>query len=184
MKSCGGFDPGKHGALAFRIEHDDRLMVTTFSNKERPEIIRLIKGAFHHHGEYCLIGTEQVSSRPDDDPYTAFQFGKNTGIITGYLEMAGFELIDIPPAKWKAEFGLLSPGVEHAQKKRDAKIKAQELFPEIKVTLETADAILIAEYMYRKTYGELEHGQDKNRIIKPGTGVIRTIRRDGAGNQF
>lgn len=172
-----GGDPGGTGAIACITSN--HCLVYCMKHEH------LTKEAYNWSPVRNLrVGLELVGPQPHDTPLTAWQFGDNRGTMYGILITKGLTVELVASMTWKAEFRLLSPDVEHAQKKRDAKVVAQELFPETTVTLWNADAILIAEYMWRKTFGELTHGQDKNRILKPGTGITRIVRRDGTGCEW
>jgi hypothetical protein len=63
----------------------------------------------------------------------------------GHLEMAltaaGIPFTRIRPQVWQKELGCLTKGDKNVTKR-----KAQELFPSLKVTHATADALLIAKY--------------------------------------
>ena len=180
MKYFGviGCDPGGTGAIA-RITNDHQVDLI-HTHKE------LIKSApsWVPAPSMYRVGMEAVGPQPHDTPVTAWGFGDNRGTMFGILIAKGFTIELVDSNTWKAEFRLLSPGVDHSQKKRDAVVVAKELFPNARVILATADALLIAEYMWRKTFGELTHGQDKNRILKPGTGITRIVRRDGTGREW
>jgi hypothetical protein len=168
VQSVIGVDPGSKGRAVMLT--DERELIT--SKLEIVDLSVLVQ-------RYTLrpkAGFEQVSSRPDDDPYTAFQFGKNVGKVLGVLGCLGLNIEEIPPQTWQREFGLGGKYKDQPARKRAHKQKAQELFPEIKVTLDTCDAILIAEYMWRKTFGELTHGKAANFIDRPGFGVTRSTR--------
>lgn len=169
----GGCDPGKNGCLSW-IDDQDVMGCLRFKGAKlydlREDLWELrISGL-------KKVYFETVNSRPDDDPYSAFQFGRNTGNIEGMLWQCGMELVYIQ--KWQLEFGL--GGIkDYAERKRQAKRVAQELFPEIKITLDMADAILIAVYGWRKENGVLTHGRKKDFVSKPGTGVAYTKRSTG-----
>lgn len=159
MRWAIGVDPGKTGAaVLLGPEHPCiyQFSKSTFPNAAIP---------FFRSNRYPVF-FERVNSRPSDDPYSAFQFGKNTGLIYGIIMACGVGIADVEPKTWQFEFGLggkhAAPGStasqEYAARKRAHKAKAQELFPAVKVTLEIADALLIAEYGCRKLSGRLTGG--------------------------
>jgi hypothetical protein len=76
-----------------------------------------------------------------------FGFGKNVGIIYGALMMAQVKIIEVTPQKWQKALSLgTKSGMEKTEWKNKLKAMAQRLYPTIKVTLKTADALLIFEY--------------------------------------
>jgi len=103
-----------------------------------------------------------------------FSFGRGAGIIYGCLMYAKVRIEEVTPQKWQKflslghkEHAKATPMVNPAMAKLEAKrvaalnakyktewknklkAEAQRLYPEIKVTLKTADALLIYEYAKR-----------------------------------
>lgn len=75
----------------------------------------------------------------------------NFGMIIGAALALGYRVERVPPQKWQKDLGMGS-SKSHASKsawKNHLKGRAQELFPTLKPTLATADALLIWEW-YRK----------------------------------
>lgn len=74
-----------------------------------------------------------------------------------FLIAAAIPFEDVPPRRWQK--GLHIPdrpkGINQTEWKNVLKSKAQQLFPEEKVTLATADALLLAEYCRRYREGKL-----------------------------
>jgi hypothetical protein len=65
------------------------------------------------------------------------------GLIRGLLVSYRCQLIAMPPKKWQAHHGLGTKATHGDRWKAHLKGKAQNLFPNLKVTLKTADALLI-----------------------------------------
>lgn len=86
------------------------------------------------------VGTPQPGSR-------MFTFGYGVGVLDGMLWALKIPLLKVRPAKWQTALGCgSSHGLTKTQWKNKLKDKAQALFPNIEVTLSTADALLILEY--------------------------------------
>jgi hypothetical protein len=69
---------------------------------------------------------------------------RNVGFIQGVAMALGFELHLLPPQKWLARLSLKKrPGEEQRHWKNRLKEEAQRRFPNLRVTLNTADALLI-----------------------------------------
>lgn len=85
-----------------------------------------------------------------------FNFGRQFGVCQEALTIAklqfGMTFCEVPPEVWQAELGLPRKGRDQSQAewKRFLKGEAQRLFPQVKVTLHTADAILICECCRRR----------------------------------
>ena len=90
---------------------------------------------------------EKVSSSPQMGVTSAFTFGRGYGFLRGLLTAYNYPFEEVLPRKWQASFGMKKGKDEsNTQWKNRLKGKAQQLFPHLKVTLATADALLIAEY--------------------------------------
>ena len=151
-----GIDPGANGALAFRtalfnnngfikFQEDPKAlhqsMLDMFAGAQCVAVIEKVGG---------YIGIPQTGS-------SMFNFGYNVGLWTMSLAAMGIRYEAITPAVWQK--GLKIPKREKSESNTDwknrLKARASQLFPEVKMTLQIADAYLIAEFCFRKTEGRL-----------------------------
>ena len=144
-----GLDPGASGGMA--VLGDCEVTTLKFDTMTPREI-------YDELWDLSLLGLpvkaylEKVHGMPGCRGQ--FEFG----VKYGWLQMAliaariPFELV--PPQTWQRGVGMAGLKGEKADRKRQLKARAQELFPSIKVTLSDADALLIAEYGRRKLRGE------------------------------
>lgn len=80
-----------------------------------------------------------------------FNFGEQYGSCVMALLATGFEVRKVRPQKWQKALSLgNSVGMTKTQWKNKLKAKAEELFPRLKVTLKTADALLILHAAQRQ----------------------------------
>lgn len=143
-------DPGKNGAIvvdsattgtvAYPMPETCRDVVDFF--KERtwmlPDTVYM-----EEVGGY--VGRPQPGS-------AMFKFGRGFGNLEASIMAAGFRLELVRPQKWQKELGLgTSAGMDKHEWKNKLKATAQRLYPEVSVTLQNADALLILEYARRKT---------------------------------
>jgi hypothetical protein len=70
---------------------------------------------------------------------------RNYGRIEGLLAAYGTRIEYLPPKKWQAALGLGDKKTHGARWKAHLKGRAQALYPQLTVTLKTADALLILE---------------------------------------
>jgi hypothetical protein len=85
-------------------------------------------------------GKEQAGSH-------AIVYGRNYGFIEGCVQALGIRLHFVRPQEWIKALGLGTKGAStNTEWKNKLKAHAQRLFPAEKVTLMTADALLILEY--------------------------------------
>lgn len=89
-----------------------------------------------------------------------FKFGVSYGSLLMALTAAGVPYEEVTPQRWQKALGVPSrkKGETKGGLKNRLKARAQQLFPSEKVTLATADALLLAEYC-RRWRGGLLHGQ-------------------------
>ena len=72
----------------------------------------------------------------------------NAGVIRGACIALGIRLVEVAPREWQAGLHLGTRAVckDYATWKRKLRAEAMRRFPGVKVTLKTADALLIWEY--------------------------------------
>jgi hypothetical protein len=115
---------------------------------------------------YCLI--ERVHSFPGAGVSSMFTFGRNAGLLIGILLANHIPHEEIEPRTWQKALGIPprikkpkkpKPFIQYpaeetqAQWKNRLRSKAQTLFPNLNITLATADALLIAEVARRIQIG-------------------------------
>ena len=93
---------------------------------------------------------ERVSASPQMGVTSAFTFGKGYGGLRMALTAAGIPFEEVTPQRWQKAMQCLTKGDKNVSKRR-----AQQLFPQVKVTHAIADALLIAEYCRRFHLGML-----------------------------
>jgi hypothetical protein len=143
-----GIDPGANGAIAWIDERGkscvekmpDTLqdlweLICDITNFPRSTI----------DGRKYKAYIEQVSSSPQMGVVSAFSFGRGYGNLEMALTAAGIPFERVRPQVWQKAMGCMTKGDKNVSKQ-----KAQELFPDKKITHATADALLIALYGSRQ----------------------------------
>ena len=87
---------------------------------------------------------EAVHSMPGNSGRSMFTFGTNYGIWLGLLAAYPIPYRQVTPSKWIGHYGTM-PKIKTARKNH-LKHLAQQRYPDLHITLATADAILIAHY--------------------------------------
>jgi hypothetical protein len=145
-----GIDPGQSGGFA-------RLSESAFGYKmpdTEADTATLLASLFTTSTTMAYI--ERVHAMPLQGVVSMFSFGRNYGFLRGLLIAIGIPFEEVTPQVWQKVFSLRGPENEGTvAKKNRHKAKAQQLFPELKITHATADALLIAEYGRRLRSGEL-----------------------------
>tara|TARA_Y100000310_G_scaffold103804_2_gene102169 strand:+ start:531 stop:1016 length:486 start_codon:yes stop_codon:yes gene_type:complete len=93
----------------------------------------------------AMVAIESVHSMPGQGVASTFKFGKNFGEWLGILATLKIPYCLVTPHKWMKFYG--SYPKERTLRKTHFKNLAQQRVPLLKVTLATADAILIANQL-------------------------------------
>jgi hypothetical protein len=81
-------------------------------------------------------------------------YASNWGLIMGALLVYRYKIIEVPPKLWQKALGLgTAKGMSKTEWKNKLKGLAQKLYPNLTVTLKTADALLILEAAKRGALG-------------------------------
>jgi len=133
-----GIDPGVSGGLAL-IEDTGFLKKAAWKMPATEKDISDLFIDLKPLVSFALI--EAVHSMPGMAMGTMFNFGKGYGFLRGMLIAHGIPFGEVTPQKWQKFMNCLTKGDKNVSKAR-----AQQLFPNLKITHAIADALLIAEY--------------------------------------
>ena len=141
-----GIDPGVSGGVAVRYVGRE---VLTFPMPPEVDAVRDLFQKITHPD--CL----NVAYLEDVPPFAGklfpgsrmFRLGESCGVIRGVLSSLYINTVLMRPQAWQWALGLKrEKGLEQAAWKRVLKEAAQVLYPDIKITLKTADAVLLMHY--------------------------------------
>lgn len=140
-----GVDPGKaSGGIAILEQYPSKITVLPFSKLTEKDIFDRFKELTQ--GRRVLAVLEKVASRPGQGVASTFRFGEGYGFLRGLLTALYIPYLEVQPRKWQSHFISGGKASDKAAHKRKLKTVAQRLFPEANITLETADAYLLAYY--------------------------------------
>lgn len=148
-----GIDPGKTGALAYINLKTGHAVAIAMPHTERDIIdeLNILMGT----GEIVVylekVGTVFMKGK-GPSPKSMFTFGQGYGFLRGAIMGCQVRLENVTPQTWQKALGCLSGGDKNVTKQR-----AQEIFPQLKITHTIADALLIAEFGRRHTLLELQY---------------------------
>lgn len=152
-----GMDPGSGGGIAVLDEDGTLLHVTKMPETGRDLLDWLKAVSFTPVGpERQRAMVERVHAAPKMGVVSAFTFGRNYERLLMALLALGIPFDEVTPQAWQKALGCSSgrKGFKGGDK-GIPKRRAQELFPDVKVTNAIADALLIAEHARRvDTRGE------------------------------
>ena len=138
-----GVDPGANGGIAW-ITSEGKACVEKMPDtlQDLWELVGSIGFEAPDFTPYQIKAyIEQVSSSPQMGVVSAFSFGRGYGNLEMALTAAGIPFERVRPQVWQKALGCMTKGDKNVSKR-----KAQELFPDRKITHATADALLIAHY--------------------------------------
>jgi hypothetical protein len=141
-------DPGASGACVIRhlektVSQSD---VYAFVNDYTAVDVANLTRGYVAQGYWNPVAViERVWASPAMGVSSSFAFGENYGLWRGALKAAGVPVYGITPQEWSRN---VCPKVTSAgaDRKRDLRDVAKPIFPQIKVTLTNADALLISEF--------------------------------------
>lgn len=151
-----GVDPGVNGGMAIHwgegLFHN-RPNVGTRNFEELECRITLME--VKDTEDEARVFLEQVGGSPVQSSKTAFTFGENFGWWRGVLEGLGINYTLVRPTVWQKPYRAdlqailnkgMTPSDSYRARKNFFKDRAQELYPNVRVTLAVADAILLMHY--------------------------------------
>jgi hypothetical protein len=143
-----GCDPGQSGGFVI-IDSDMKVIDVFKTPEDRNEYINKLSRIKELPGQIFLM-KERVHSMPQNGAKSNFTFGYNIGILEASLSFTKIPYQDVTPAAWMKSYMMKRDKDESStQWKNRLKQRAQEIFPDQKVTLWNADAFLIAEFCRR-----------------------------------
>ena len=138
-----GIDPGKSGGMC--VIEDDFIKAYPCPSNIQDMAIMFAMAISVNETKKVVAYIEKVWARPTDGRSSMWKFAENYGTWLGIAGAYEIDLQEVSPQAWMKY--LETPKLEKTRRKRYLRDKARSMYPELKkVTLKTADAILIATY--------------------------------------
>jgi len=154
-----GIDPGQDGAFAALDEDGQVVGLFGFDKLSERDLFDGLMSwmsaddSAESKPMWCML--ERVGARPLQGVASSFKFGMSYGFVRCALFAAAIPFDEVTPAKWQEK--MRCPKGEKKDKKKINRERAQQLFPDVYMTLSgehaVADALLIAEYGRRLRLG-------------------------------
>src|SRR6185436_810073 len=145
-----GIDPGGSGGIAIISTLDGYASAWKMGETETDtaDLLRT------HGPAVRLACIEEVHALPPTIPgntsKASFAFGQSYGFLRGLLVALQIPFMQISPNSWKKQMGLrFTKDNTATEKKNGSKQLAQQLFPQLRITHATAEALLLAEHCRR-----------------------------------
>jgi len=154
-----GIDPGQSGGIA-AVTVTGPVGYAIPMPETEADVVHALR-AWAVHVPPIMVAIEHVTPMPKQGLGSTWKFGQHYGMLRGILAALGWRYILVRPQVWQKELGCLSHG-----DKRVTKGMAQRLFPGLRITHATADALLIAEWcrrIYGRTMSYAEEDRSKAR---------------------
>ncbi len=145
-----GIDPGKSGGLVI-IDETGEAKAYKCPDKvfDMSVLFKIAIGGTAPDKVKLLM--ERVWARPNNAVRSAFAYGVNYGQWMGIVACHEVPLQTCLPTDW-IRYYECSKDLEYQERKRWLKEKAKSLYPNLNVTLMTADSILIADYAMKEHF--------------------------------
>ena len=151
-----GIDPGASGGIAI-IYPDQK--VHALGMPDDADLLDVISNTAQlatTEGARVVAYLELVGGYIAGNPAPGsamFNFGSGWGYIRGLLAAYRIRTELVRPQQWQAGIPGVKGAADKTARKRSLKEHAARLHPTVKVTLKTADALLLADYGRRKEAG-------------------------------
>ncbi len=166
-----GIDAGANGAIAYISEGG---IVKTVSMPESVEALYEYLKYLKETSKNPICCLEKVNVwRQDANMGKTFgieKLKKSYNEISMALKLVKIPFIPVPPVTWQSYLHLAIRGEDYTERKRRFKTVAQSKYPQIKVTLTNADALLLMTFIALKNQREPDWIERK----LPGS-IIKTI---------
>lgn len=143
-KKLIAIDPGKNGGIAVYSVDEDKL-IEVVKMPDTPQDLLSFLSRYQVNSRAYL---EKVGGIPGQGGASSmFNFGKGFGHLEMALLARRIPTMEVTPQKWQKTLQLGTKGTKSTTEwKNKLKARAQQLYPDVTVTLALSDALLILEY--------------------------------------
>ena len=139
-----GIDPGKSGAIC--VIENNFIKAYPCPDNIQDRALLFAMAISVNETKTVVAYIEKVWARPTDAKGSIWKFAENYGVWKGIAGAYEIDLQTVSPQMWMKHFE--TPKMDKSARKRYLRDKARSIYPDLKkVTLKTADAILIATYV-------------------------------------
>ena len=143
-----GIDPGKNGGVGVINDIDRYKDYISFRcPKTSQEMAMKLMSAIPEKVSLTDVSVyiEHVHAMPGNGVVSMFSFGQNLGQWEGILGSFELDVQYVSPRTWMNHYDC-KPNMDKKERKRYLRGIAEKLFPNIKMTFNISDAVLIANY--------------------------------------
>lgn len=145
-------DPGQSGGIAWTNGNTVEVVPMPDTEKDISDLFTDFRKKAEEKNLEIVCVLEKVHSMPGQGVASSFKFGEHYGLLKGVITTLSIPLILVTPQAWMKTLSIgTSKGLSKTEWKNKLKQEAQRLFPDKKITLKTADALLILSWARRQT---------------------------------
>ena len=147
-----GIDPGKTGGITImQISDDGWKKIKSLDIHMMPQTEQDIMKVFSEvvmKGIYTKATIEAQHAFPGMGAKAQWTFAQHYGFLRGVLVSLAIPFTEVSPQTWMAYFGFKrKKGEDKKLHKTRILQKAQNLYPQSSVALQTADSLMLCEYL-------------------------------------
>ena len=142
-----GIDPGASGGIAWMFK--DGTAGCQSMPETEADIVYLLRSIIAQNPDATAVIEEVGGFCGVGQPGSAmFKFGFSAGFLRGVAMSQGYRVHIVRPQKWQKHFslGTSKEAGGKSEWKRKLKAEAQRRYPNLDITLKTADAVLLMDY--------------------------------------
>lgn len=137
------FDPGVSGGWAWLAPNSESIELHAWRTEtEFLEFLEPINPA----GYVAVVEDVPAFVASATSNASSFKLGYNFGFLVGALRARRFPVELVKPRDWQKGIRGLKPRMGYTDRKRTIKDNAARLYPELKITNATADAVMILDW--------------------------------------
>lgn len=137
------FDPGASGGWAWQEPYGES--VETYSFKTEADLLEFLI-PINPAGYLAVVEDVPAFVASATSNASSFKLGYNFGFIIGALRAKRFPVELVKPKVWQKGLRGLKPKMGYTDRKRAIKDNASRLYPDVKITNATADAVMILDW--------------------------------------
>lgn len=139
------FDPGRAGGLAHLAPGSGPSDIVLRPWTVEHELVEYLHG-INPAGYDAVVEDVPAFVSAVTSNASSFKLGYNFGYIMGCLRALKFRVHLVKPQKWQKGLSGLKPKMGYTERKRMLKDNAVRMYPDLKITNATADALLVLHH--------------------------------------
>lgn len=140
------FDPGVSGGWAWLAPNSEA--VELYAWRTEAEFLEFLE-PINPAGYVAVVEDVPAFVASATSNASSFKLGYNFGFLVGALRSRRFPVELVKPRDWQKGIRGLKPRMGYTDRKRTIKDNAARLYPQLKITNATADAVMIMDYYMR-----------------------------------